>query len=879
MPPRLITLTGPGGIGKSRLAVETAHSCSDAFEGEVWFVPLADITDPRLIPDAIADCLGISRAARVEPMEQVIQALSARPTLLILDNLEHLLAGSPHSSGATEDDSRLTVIALLRRAAALTCLVTSRQPLEVECEVQFPVSLLPVSQVDALLSPSDGAALGSSSHQPAIPQELLQLPSVQMFVDRAQSVRPDFQLTPRNAGAVAALCARLEGLPLSIELAAAWAQTLSPAQMLSQVSSNALMASRRKDRPARHLSMTAAIEWSFRLLAPELRRFFARLSIFAGGWTLKAAADICEEASVVAVLGALRSHSMLVADEAGDTIRCRLLDTLRHFAAGQITEPERSRLALRHAAYYVRLAEDAETELTGAGQKGWIERLAAEQDNFRVALEWAGSQEIGLRLAGALRSYWEIRGEAAEGRRWLRQALAGSDAGAPLIRAKALYGAAALAAVQGDFGEARSLAEASWILSLTLNEPQAAASAGTLLSKVCYALGERERAEALLAESFRFCRQCEGAREMAAALTEQGRRHGFSGDYGPAETCLAESRALYETFGDLRGLAQVIHEQAIIQQYRQDFAAAHSFYEEMIAFCRSMGDRVGMSAAMHGMGYIARLRGDYAWAASTLEDCLSLQRQMALKQGVMNTLRNLGCVARDQGQFVQAMAYLEEALQVGRECGETQIVAETLGSMGVVELYRGNYIDARRLHEECLQFRRTGGYKQDIGESLLCLAVIALAESLIERARALVEEALALFREVGSPIGLSNTMSVLSLTALQQGQCIEAEAYIREGLTLLKGSTAQRDVADQLEQMARSLYALGESAWATSLLGASESLRLRIGFRRLAFYQTLFDDQVSALKAEMEADTFVSAWSQGAGMTLEQAVDFALENR
>ncbi len=876
--PRLITITGPGGIGKTRLAIETARSCSDAFEGCVIFVSLADLADARLIPDAIVNTLGINRAAQVDSMEHVIQALSASRALLILDNLEHLLTENLPTSLDSKHDARSVIEALLFRSPDLTCLVTSRQPLEIECEIQFPVSLLPVPVMDDTIEAVRVTGMESGLNPMCGPRRLMTLPSVQMFVDRAQYVQPDFQLTSRNGFAVAALCARLEGMPLAIELAAAWAQSLTPAQMLSDLASDTLLVSRRKDRPQRQLSLRAAIEWSFQLLSREQRGFFVRLSVFVGGWSLDAAIEICQVESAVTALGDLRARSMIVAEEAGDTMRYRLLESLRHYAASQITKEERESLALRHAQYYLRLAERAEIELVGPCRQSCIDRLTAEQGNLRAALEWGRSTDVGIRLAGALRGFWEIRGEATEGRRWLTRALAGVERTSS-IHARALYGAGSLAAIQGDLGEALPLAEASWALYQELNEQPAAAAAGTLLSKIYYALGEHQRAGTLLEQSLHFCRQCGDVREMAAAMTEQGRRHGFNGDYGPAETCLAESRTLYENIGDVRGLAQVVYEQAIIQQYRQDFAAAHAFYQQMLTLCRDLGDPVGTSAAMYGIGYIARLQGDYAGAAVTLEDCLSLQRQLVLKQGIALTLRNLGCIARDQGEYERATALFEEALRMGRECCDSQMVAETLGSMGVLALHRGDYEDARRLHEECLHFRRASDYKQDIGESLLCLAVIALAENHPERARTHLAEALVLFQEVGSPVALANTVGVLSLVALQQGRSDEAEAYGRESLTLLKRSTAQCEVTAQLEQMARVRHALGDRVRAARLLGASELLRTRIGHRRIAFYQLLFEDQISALRTELEAGAFAAAWSYGADMTLEQAVEYALEIR
>ncbi|MGC4043072.1 MAG: AAA family ATPase [Armatimonas sp.] len=470
-PARLITITGPGGIGKTRLAVETAHRCSEAFEGGVWFVPLADITDARLIPDAIADCLGVVRSAQVEPMEQLVQALSVRPALLVLDNLEQLLLDS------TGEETRTWLHHLIRLVPTLTCLATSRQPVEIECEVQFPISLLPTEP----------------SQPVSDPQALLQLPSIEMFVDRAQSVRPDFQLTVRNADSVALLCMQLEGLPLSIELAAAWAQTLTPTQMVEQLSSQTLLVSRRKDRPPRHRSLTSAIEWSFQLLSLELQRFFSRLSVFSGGWTWRGCSRRLRRTVSYSRSGGV---AIPLDDRCRGSGRCHALPPAGNPAG------LRSESALRCTAQPTRSSSRRVLPSPGGAHSDRMEQLATEQENLRAALEWAGSQELGLRLAGALHKFWEIRGEATEGRRWLQRALADSETVPTPVRSRALYGAAVLANVQGDSQEARALAQENWSLCSPTNEPGHAASISLLLSKICHALGEHEQAESLLAQSY-----------------------------------------------------------------------------------------------------------------------------------------------------------------------------------------------------------------------------------------------------------------------------------------------------------------------------------------------------------------------------------------
>jgi predicted ATPase/DNA-binding SARP family transcriptional activator len=876
LPTRLITITGPGGMGKTRLAIEVARRCSEALSTRVWFVSLADLVDPRLMPDAIAMALGVSRAALADPTEQIFQALSAHRSLLILDNIEHLLAENLVPSVASTE-GRTVVQGLLDSVLGLTILVTSRQSLEIEGETPFPLSSLPVPTPGILYEAASDPIRASMPDVPGLTETVVRLSSVQMFVDRAQSVRPDFQLTPRNAAAIATLCSRLEGVPLFIELAAAWAQTYTPAQMLSHLDSDRLLVSRRKDRPGRHISVCAVVDWSFQLLNPLLRRFFARLSVFAGGWTLEAAAEICEEAEALSALGELHARSMIVAEEQGEAMRYRLPEALRRYAADQLHEEEHGRLAERHAAVYLRIAEQAEHGLSEEEQKAWLERMAPEQDNLRAALAWGRSRDVGLRLAGALCTFWEIRGEVVEGRRWLAAAL-GSAVDAPAVaHARALAGAARFAVLQGDFTEARAVGDASWREFRALQEDRAAASVGTLLSRVYHLLGETDVANALLADCLALGRRDGASRELAAALTEQGRRHGFYGDYDLADACLLESRDLTTRLGDMRGVAQVAFEQAIIQQYRQDFPASNDFYEQALALCNRLGDRVGSSEALYGIGYVAWLRGDLSLAAATLEAFLVLQRQMVLKVGILTGLRILGCVVRDQGDYKRAMGLFEEALTMARACGERQMVAETLGSMGIVAHYGGNYRKARVWHEQCLQFRRESGYRQDIAESLGHLALLALAEGDAMCARTLLGEGLALFREIGVPIGIATLLSWLSLPALLQGKIEEAAGACLESLMLLKTASGPRETIDALEQAARVAHARGADVQAACLLSASEALRRHFGFRRYPFSQTLCDRLAAALQSEMEPEALSAARNHGAKMTLSDAVDYALE--
>ena len=365
---RLVTLTGTGGVGKTRLALETAHQITERtasrFAGPMCFVPLADLSDARLIPAAIADALALARADDVEPLDQVVAALSElRPALLVLDNFEHLVKrGAP------------LVLSLLTRLPSLTCLVTSRRRLLLPGEREYPVSPLPVPPLGLLDAPETPD----------------QVTSVQLFVDRAQAARPDFQLTRGNAAAVAALCRNLEGIPLAIELVAARAMALSPAQMNERLAQRfEVPSSRGGDEEDHYRSLWAALAWSYELLSPSLQRFFRGLSIFQGGCTVEAAQAVCTEPRALEFLTQLRERSLVMVDHDGAAPRFRLLETLREFAGEQLSEGERAGLRARHGDYFMAQAEASRAALCGPEQAHWLERLEADNDNLRAALDAA----------------------------------------------------------------------------------------------------------------------------------------------------------------------------------------------------------------------------------------------------------------------------------------------------------------------------------------------------------------------------------------------------------------------------------------------------------------------------------------------------------
>lgn len=657
---RLLTLTGGGGAGKTRLAVEAAAQLGGAFTGGVCFVPLADVGEPGRVFDAIRDALRLPRSpAATEPLLQIVAALSASgPSLLVLDNLEHLLGHGPlDSSGAAT-----MIQILLDRVPSLALLATSRRLLRVAGEQELPVLPLP--------TPPD---------QEQSPDQMLQYASVRLFVDRAQTRRVDFQITPRNAASIARLCNRLEGVPLALELAAAWAKLFTPAQMLDRLSHGfAQMESTRPEVPARHRSLRAAVEWSYGLLSPEEQRLFARLSVFRGGWAVEAAAPVCnalEDMSSAAgrtleCLSRLQDASLLIAAEApagtGQEMRLRLPEPLREFAQEQIADNEREALEDRHAHYFLERAEEAGKYLQGPEQHVWFDRLEADHDNFRSVLDRHVGDEIGVRLAGTLARFWKTRGYFREGKDWLDRVLSTGAVAPTAARARALNGAGMMAYDLADLDAARALYEESLRLQRMLGDDLAAAGALTNLGNVAYRNGDYLAAGTLYREALALYRAKDNAWGMASALGSLGNVADMEGDYAAARTLHEESLSLSREIGDARMTAYTLHNLGNLALREGKPGHARVLYQESLPMKEALGDRRGVAALQNSLGFLAAEEGDLIAAMAYFTEALRTALDIGDRIGILNGIDGMAWIAADQDKHAHAIC-LFGAVAAARE--------------------------------------------------------------------------------------------------------------------------------------------------------------------------------------------------------------------
>lgn len=628
---RLLTFTGPGGIGKTRLALHVAAAVLDHFVGGVFVVDLAALTDPAQVEPAIARALALAGLVVPDPGASVAVALRDAPVLLLLDNCEHL---PPVAA---------LVAVQLAACPPLTILATSRAALRLRDEHRFPVPPL------GLPDPACAPQVASVSHCEA----------VRLFVARARAVAPDFALSDANAAAVAAICRRLDGLPLAIEMAAARVEILSPRALLARLEGSEgpqthrhaplrVLVGGAADLPARQRTLGATIAWSHDLLDDVAHVLFRRLAIFAGDWTLDAAERICPSADgdwegepdealdVLEGVARLASHSLVRAHAHADAAEPRfdMLNTIRAYALERLAASgEEATLRQRHAVYYCVLAEAAEPGLTGPEGPASLARLDEEGDNLRAALLWArddGETALGLRLATALWRYWHIRGYLGEGRAWFDAFLRGTmtEGSGSALRAGALNGAGVLAAAQGDYGCAVALFEEC--LSLRRAGGDGAGISATLsnLGLVAMEQGDYGRAVALFEEDLAVQRGGSDRWSIAAIMGNLAELARLQGQTGRAIRWGEESVALYRAVGDRRGAAISTQTLAGAVAVRGEYARAWTLYDDCLGLWRLLGDRRSLAECLEALGSLLSTRGDGDGAAELFDDATRLRAEI-----------------------------------------------------------------------------------------------------------------------------------------------------------------------------------------------------------------------------------------------------------
>src|SRR5215211_2730748 len=647
---RLLTLTGAGGCGKTRLALEVARDLVGAYPDGVWLVDLAPLTEAELVPQAVAQALEV----REQPGRPLVQTLKdtarSRKMLLVVDNCEHLVEAVVG-----------LVDSLLDSCPGLRVLATSRETLNSAGEVTWVVPSLTVPY---------------SRQEAYTPGELEAYESVRLFLERARQRDPSFVLTSPNGHTVAQVCRRLDGIPLAIELAAGRMGVLSAEQLASRLEDFLKLLTGGPTADPRHRTLRATLEWSHELLSEPERMLFRRLSVFTGGWILEAAEEVCsgegiEQGDVLEVLSELVDKSLVVAGAGEQGVpRFRMLEPVRHYGQERLQESGTAEwVRERHAQYYLALAQEAEPELEGADQILWMDRLETEHDNLRAALSWAlegGEAELGLQLAGALRLFWVGRSHYSEGRRWYEEGLKRGHSTSQQVRANALFGAGFFTVSLGDLELARECLEDGLVLYRQIGDRRGAANCARFLGWISFELGDWERAKALFEEALPLARESGSIRDTCNALSMLAYMAACRGDVKRAQALGEESLAIAREAGDTTSVAFASQYLAVTAMLSGDYERAQTLFEATLEMTRITGNRKGQAISLNNLGLVALCRGDYARAAKLSSESLKLSEEGLDHQVLTWSLDTLAAVC-GQRRYVGRAARLWGAAEVLRE--------------------------------------------------------------------------------------------------------------------------------------------------------------------------------------------------------------------
>jgi predicted ATPase/class 3 adenylate cyclase len=732
---RLLTLTGPGGIGKTRLALQTAADLVDDFEHGVYFVELAPISDPALVASTIAQVLEVEEVAGKSTTQSLKSHLRERQMLLVLDNFEQILDAAP------------LVSELLTASPHLKVLATSREELNLYSESEYPVPPL---------------ALPDLNQRPLLPT-LMRYASVKLFVERVQAIKLDFRLDEDNAQAVAEICVRLEGLPLAIELAAGRGRRLTPHEILTQLSHRLdTLSSSFRDLPARQRTLRGAIDWSYDLLKEDDKALFTGLSVFNSGWTVQAAQTVCAGRSqeVVTRLESLVDKN-LVRREIGQEPRYFMLETIREYAQERLqTDDDAHALYQRHADYYVELSQEAERGLLGQQQAMWLDRLETEHNNLRAALTYLlrqGTADPALQLASAVYRFWNWRGHIAEGRSWFEQALALSEP-TPQVRTKALYSAAMMAWSQQDMPTAKMLLMESRDTSHTVDDQLGMARALLGLGIISVEQSEYSQATSYYEQSLTLFRELNDERGIQICLNNLGVQATYLKQHARAKELYQESLDHSRSQGDLQSIAKTLANLAEVAGNMGDMDSLRRYAEEALELYRGLKSIEGITVCCLHMANYWIYEGDARQAQSAIDEGLPLAVELGNKAIEAQGLMRLADIAVLENRFTDALTQAHRAIRLSELTGNKQLTLDLILNMTAVLNNLGDFerttLLLAGLHRHTAEIGGLDGLNED---KRYQKAVAALQENLGEQFASLWE------------IGAAYTFSQLVEAALEAG--------------------------------------------------------------------------------------------------------------
>ncbi len=796
---RCVTLAGPGGIGKTRLALQAASQHRTDFAHGVVFIPMASVGSVEAVIPAIASAIHFSFYGPNDPKEQLLNYLCEKQILLILDNVEQLLIEGPLQANIVE-----LMLEILQRAPGVKLLVTSREALNLQEEWVFEVRGLAFPEMEQTERFDEYAA-------------------VALFIQRARRASPGLTLNEADWVGVARICRLVEGMPLAIELAATWVRTLSPAEIEKEIEGSLdFLSASLRDLPERHRSMRLVFDHSWQRLSAKEQQALSQLSVFQGGFNRQAAEQVA--GASLSILSTLVNRTLLRRAAAG---RYDLHELVRQYSAVHLAADPQAHAAAqqRHYAFYLALAEAAGQELKGRNQLEWLGRLEQEHDNLREALEWAlesdgaatGGDELALRLSGALRWFWRMRGHFHEGRNWLIKSLQVRPERRTVARAAAVLGKSQLINALGDLGVALLPAEESAAIYRELGDQHGLANALVLIGFTLVWQGEASLGQARLEEALGIYRKAGDQWGEAQVLHSLGSSLADYGGNLAGRAMLEESATILEALGEKYLLTSVLISLGIIDVGLGDYSAACARFEHGLATASEIGHPWGMADALTNLGCVYRILGEYSTAHSHLEKSLRVYQAHGRSVWETDVLCALAENAISQGDLSTARFHLQAASNRLGTSENRWLKALVHYFRGLLAYYEGDCMAATKLLGETVALAMEGQYKPDLARSLVALGRVKRTFGELMQASKLLLEGLNVFQGLGHKLGIASALEELGAVSAVQGDGVQAAMLFSTAHALRQGMGAPLppvDRADHDSIVAACRAQLGETAFA-----------------------------------------------------------------
>ncbi|HAY33228.1 MAG TPA: tetratricopeptide repeat protein [Ignavibacteria bacterium] len=670
---RLLTLVGPGGTGKTRLSLQTGADLIDNFENGVWFVEIASLQDPQLLPQTIAQTLGLKEQSGKKTEDAIADFLKDKKILIIIDNCEHLI-----------DASANIALMMLRKSPGLKIIATSREALHCEGEQTYKVQSL-------------------SHHKPGgsiTPEILSQYEAVRLFIERATAVNPSFRVNNENAPALAQICFQLDGIPLAIELAAVRIKVLSLNSICERLDDRfKLLTGGNRTSLPRQQTLKALIDWSYDLLSEKEKLLLQRLSVFNGGWTMDASEKICsdeiiDEYEILDLLSNLADKSLIKIIESENNIRYTMLETIKKYSIDKLSESDSiNEIHKKYFDYFCGIAEESETKLTGAAQREWISLMADDIENFRACLRWSfENYPVGsLKLTVHLGKFWELRSHFTEALEFLRKSLEHSGSADVLWKAKAVYWTGFFLIHQGKYEESKKNLNRSLEMFREINYKDGEAVSLISLGTIGVFQGDYENLFTFSGESLSISREINNRSYIARNLQNIGLGLMQQGDHDAARKKLEEGIKLYRELGDPIQLAKIIGNIGALEYLQTNYDKAREALNESLQLRYELGDRQGISIALNNLGSIAYMLKEFDEAERLLEESLVIIRDLGDKRVYVTAVSTLGSIANDKGDLDKAKKMFVESITVSNEIGDKYSLSKGFEGFADIYLTQNNY--------------------------------------------------------------------------------------------------------------------------------------------------------------------------------------------